>query len=144
MARLHPPSPPPEHRPPPWAGADARMTLWHGTSSDNLPRILAGVDPTKGERVRDFGRGFYTTTYREQAQDWVCKGIAKLRLTDPATVLEGCVFWFRVPLVKLAPLHSLTFVRPEPNNHDFWSFVHTVRSCSGWFSGMVGVGSLAG
>ncbi len=127
MARLHPPAPPPQHRPPPWQGAKACITLWHGTSADNLPRILAGVDPTRGERACDFGRGFYTTTFEGQAKSWAEDRILDLRLTDPTTILEGAIIWFRVPLKLLAPLHSLAFVRPEPDNDLFWSFVCDCR-----------------
>lgn len=127
VARLHPLAPPPQHRPPPWEGAEARITLWHGTSSDNLPSILAGVDPTKGERASDFGRGFYTTTSQGQAEFWAENRVLKHRLANTASILEAGIIWFRVPLTRLAPLHSIAFVRPEPDNELFWSLVCDCR-----------------
>lgn len=127
MARRHPRSPRPEHRPPPWGGASACVKLWHGTTDGNLDRLLTEILPTAGERNRDFGRGFYTTTYEAQARIWAKIGVKRLLAERPEAAPRGCVIWFRVPVVRLAPLHSLAFVRPEPNNHDFWSFVCDCR-----------------
>jgi hypothetical protein len=41
--------------------------------------------------------------------------------------LDAALIWFQVPLLKLAPLHSLTFIRPEPDNELYWSFVCDCR-----------------
>ena len=44
---------------------ETRLTLYHG-SNHNFDE----VDLSKSKDRRDFGRGFYTTTLREQAEDW--------------------------------------------------------------------------
>jgi len=41
------------------------MTLYHGSNQD-----FNNVDLSKSKDRRDFGRGFYTTTIREQALQW--------------------------------------------------------------------------
>jgi len=44
---------------------ETKLILYHG-SNQNFEKI----DLTKSKDKRDFGRGFYTTTLREQAEDW--------------------------------------------------------------------------
>ena len=44
---------------------ETRLILYHGTNQ-NFDKI----DLSKSKDKRDFGRGFYTTTLREQAEDW--------------------------------------------------------------------------
>ena len=44
---------------------ETKLTLYHG-SNHNFNEI----DLSKSKDKRDFGRGFYTTTLREQAEDW--------------------------------------------------------------------------
>jgi hypothetical protein len=41
------------------------MRVFHGTNQD-----FSAVDLAKSRDKRDFGRGFYTTTIRQQAEDW--------------------------------------------------------------------------
>ena len=41
------------------------MKLYHGSYT-----MVKEIDLTKGERYRDFGRGFYTTKFRLQAENW--------------------------------------------------------------------------
>ncbi|MDF2873077.1 MAG: hypothetical protein K0R05_4652 [Anaerocolumna sp.] len=41
------------------------FTLYHGTNV-----VFDKVDLTYSKDKRDFGRGFYTTTFREQAEGW--------------------------------------------------------------------------
>ena len=41
------------------------MTLFHGSNQD-----FTGVDLSKSKDKRDFGKGFYTTTIKEQALQW--------------------------------------------------------------------------
>ena len=41
------------------------MILYHGSNQD-----FSGVDLSKTKNRRDFGKGFYTTTIKEQAQQW--------------------------------------------------------------------------
>jgi len=47
---------------------NARVTLYHGTVQAFTPSLQAGIDPGQGRRRTDFGQGFYTTTWLEQAQ----------------------------------------------------------------------------
>ncbi|MCL1814089.1 MAG: DUF3990 domain-containing protein [Treponema sp.] len=44
---------------------ETRLTLYHGSNYS-----FDTVDLSKSKDKRDFGRGFYTTTLREQAEDW--------------------------------------------------------------------------
>jgi hypothetical protein len=44
---------------------EKRMTLYHGSNQS-----FDNVDLSKSKNRRDFGRGFYTTTIRDQAQQW--------------------------------------------------------------------------
>jgi hypothetical protein len=80
---LHPPSSPPQGRPPKWSDVCRTITLWHGTISDFLPTIIAKVNPSKCARATDFGRGFYRTTYKNQAEEWARKAVDKRRVADP-------------------------------------------------------------
>ena len=41
------------------------MTIYHGSNHD-----FSCIDLSKSKDRRDFGRGFYTTTIKEQAQQW--------------------------------------------------------------------------
>jgi hypothetical protein len=42
-----------------------KLILYHGSNQN-----FDAVDLSKSKDKRDFGRGFYTTTLREQAEDW--------------------------------------------------------------------------
>ena len=44
---------------------ETRLILYHGSNHQ-----FDEVDLSKSKDFRDFGRGFYTTTLREQAEDW--------------------------------------------------------------------------
>ncbi|MDR0289581.1 MAG: DUF3990 domain-containing protein, partial [Treponema sp.] len=44
---------------------EKRLILYHGSNQD-----FDVVDLSKSRDRRDFGRGFYTTTLRNQAEDW--------------------------------------------------------------------------
>ena len=44
---------------------ETRLILYHGSNKN-----FDVVDLSKSKDKRDFGRGFYTTTLREQAEDW--------------------------------------------------------------------------
>lgn len=114
---------------PKWAEIKDCISLWHGTSTLALDSILKGVDPSFGERRRDFGRGFYTTTYEVQAREWAAKITRKEQLRRRDSTIEGAAILFRVPLIKLAPLHTLAFVRPDHDNQLFWGFVCHCRGC---------------
>ena len=44
---------------------EERIILFHGSNFD-----FDEIDLSKSRDKRDFGKGFYTTTLREQAEDW--------------------------------------------------------------------------
>jgi hypothetical protein len=44
---------------------ETKLILYHGSNQN-----FDAVDLSKSKENRDFGRGFYTTTLREQAEDW--------------------------------------------------------------------------
>lgn len=44
---------------------ETKLTLYHGSNFD-----FESVDLSKSKDKRDFGKGFYTTVIREQAEDW--------------------------------------------------------------------------
>ena len=44
---------------------ETKLILYHGSNSN-----FDVIDLLKSKDKRDFGRGFYTTTLREQAEDW--------------------------------------------------------------------------
>ena len=50
--------------------ADQDIVLYHGTLDIHVASILAAVDVTRCSHLKDFARGFYTTTSRAQAKKW--------------------------------------------------------------------------
>lgn len=115
--------------PPAWPTISTHVTLYHGCTKFDALRIRAGVNPTVGHPQTDFGRGFYTTTRRDQAEEWAyIKYDTKYPLGHPVDV--PAVVRFRVPLAGLdglAELESLAFVRGDPGHEMFWSFVTHCR-----------------
>jgi hypothetical protein len=97
-----------------------RVTLYHGTVQAFTPSLQAGIDPGQGRRRTDFGQGFYTTTWLEQAQlrAWQLS----LRRGGTPVVLR-----FDVDREAIATLDCLWFVRGSLAVTDFWSFVHHCR-----------------
>ncbi len=70
---------------------------------------------------RDFGRGFYTTTKRAQAERWANDLAAQIGGAAPGVE-------FTVGRNHLAFLDPLFFVRGTASAVDFWSFVQFCRS----------------
>ncbi|MBY0526553.1 MAG: DUF3990 domain-containing protein [Gemmataceae bacterium] len=104
---------------PPWIDQD--LVLYHGTLATHIGSIMQGVDVTKGKHLRDFGRGFYTSTSKVHAEHWA-NNLA-LDSTDPAAVIE-----FTVSRNDHAQLDCLFFMRGDPGAADFWSFVQYCRT----------------
>lgn len=52
-----------------WPDRDRVMWLWHGTAEPVVANIRRGIDLRYCQRKTDFGRGFYTTTYQQQARE---------------------------------------------------------------------------
>ena len=53
---------------PPWTDQD--IELYHGTLDVEVVSVLSGIDLRACKHLRDFGRGFYTTTNLSKAQSW--------------------------------------------------------------------------
>lgn len=112
-----------------WPNRERVMWLWHGTAEPVLASIQRGLDLRYCQRQTDFGRGFYTTTYRDQAREWAGHTTRKLQIERVDYGMKAAIIGLPVPLDALAQLHSLPFVRPEPSNDLFWSFI---RHCRGF------------
>lgn len=102
-----------------WTNPNAEF--FHGTRKEHAEAILKnGIDPARGAPNTDFGRGFYTTTNRAQAELW-----AKTKAAENGDV--PVVLKLTVDRDTLAELRSLSFVLPNP---DFWSLVERCRDKS--------------
>jgi hypothetical protein len=107
--------------PPPWTNQP--IVLYHGTLDVHASHILqSGINVGSGTLGKDFGRGFYTTTVRQQADDWAWKLSRQSGGKKPA-VLE-----IYIDRNALADLETLAFVRGERDADDFWSLVAHCRS----------------
>jgi hypothetical protein len=95
------------------------LQLYHGTLLTHANAILSsqGVDVSRSRPDCDFGRGFYCTTRRDQAERWARR---KTKLKGGiAAVLE-----FVVSRDSIAELSVLTFVLGKRRDADFWSLAH--------------------
>lgn len=101
---------------------DQDIVLYHGTLDLHVASILQRVDLNRCRHLRDFGRGFYTTTNRLQAERWANDLAARNAGAAPAVIA------FAVERNDLAVLDSLVFVRGTAAAVDFWSFVQFCRS----------------
>ncbi len=101
---------------------DQDIVLYHGTLDAHVASILQRVDLNRCRHFRDFGRGFYTTTKRTQAERWANDLAAQTAGSAPA-VIE-----FTMQRNNLALLDALFFVRGTADAVDFWSFVQFCRS----------------
>lgn len=101
--------------------SDQDVVLYHGTLDIHVASIMYRVNSSKCKHLRDFGRGFYTTTNRLQAERWAVNLAAQFAGATPA-VLE-----FTVSRSALASLDALFFVRGDPAAVDYWSFVQFCR-----------------
>src|SRR5205807_10656180 len=86
--------------------------------------VLQAVDETAGGALKDFGRGFYTTTRSDKARDWA--NVKARRAGSAAAVLR-----FDVSRNDLAELDCLFFARGDPTALDYWSFVQYCRTVAG-------------
>jgi hypothetical protein len=101
---------------PKWNNPDA--VYFHGTTRRHADSILCdGIDPGCGAPNTDFGRGFYTTTSRRQAEEWA-ETLAS-ETGDVAAVLK-----LTIDRTELARLRNLSFVVPT---EDYWRLVERCR-----------------
>jgi hypothetical protein len=118
-----------------WANQD--LILYHGTDAESAALIRDGIDLARCRIRADFGRGFYTTTSRTQADDWAAR-TARRRRAEPV------VLRFSAQRNRLAELEALWFGRGELDAGDFWTFVAYCRAAKpdhgrpGWYDVVVG------
>jgi hypothetical protein len=114
--------------PAPWSQLHTHIDLWHGCLESDARSIETnGIDLKRSRTALDFGRGFYTTTKLEQAEEWAQKKYRNQSRDDQVTN-RPTILKFRTPLARLATIECLTFVRGEFKNDLFWSFVDHCRS----------------
>ena len=92
-----------------------------------------GIDLAYSAPLTDFGRGFYTTTYLDQAKNWANDRCLKIRnalrgLLQPPKLVLATVLRFEVDRNEIAKLQWLSFVR---ENQDYWDFVQYCRQGRG-------------
>lgn len=102
--------------------ADQDIVLYHGTLAAHVASVLQGIDLNRCQHLRDFGRGFYTTTKQAQAERWANDLVARTNGAAPGVIA------FTVERNQLASLDTLFFVRGTPAAVDFWSFVQFCRT----------------
>ena len=103
-----------------WTGHE--LTLFHGTTRTRALAILQeGVRLDFCRDATDFGRGLYTTTWQEQADEW-----ARRKALAEGEV-KG-VLQIRVDRYALAALRVTAFVRGTLDATDFWNFVRHCRA----------------
>lgn len=105
-----------------------KITLFHGTIATHIPRLLQGIDVTKGNPQTDFGRGFYTTTVLRQAHSWAWQLAQRQAKAQPAPM--PAVVAFDVDRNDLAGLEALWFVRGSFDADEFWGFIFHCRAGS--------------
>jgi Protein of unknown function (DUF3990) len=100
------------------------ITLYHGTVEEyGLSIVNNGVDVFKGHPNVDFGVGFYTTTWREQALQW-----AEKRALDDDSHGPDVVVQVRIDRRRLSSLRSMEYVR---DTADYWRLVEHCRMRQG-------------
>ncbi len=118
------------------------VILWHGcTSFDKDDMEANGIDLARCRVDTDFGRGYYTTTRKRQAEKWAWSRYYDWR-ADPANLGRGgngpVVMRFKVrrygeasgvgPLNDgLDSLWPLFFVLGDFDSEDYWSLVQHCR-----------------
>jgi hypothetical protein len=102
---------------------NAPLILYHSTLAIHAKSIEEKVDLSKVDPISDFGKGFYTTTSKQQA-----KVYSKLliRKNDDKKV-ETAIVEFTVDRNLIASLESLSFVRMAKDANDFWNLVEACR-----------------
>lgn len=116
--------------PPAWVSLSTHIVLWHGCLRSSAQHIQAnGIMLAQSRNDLDFGKGFYTTTIRTQAERWAHVKHSWLSATARATD-RPAILQFRVPLGTLAQLDSLMFVSGASDQDAFWSFVQHCRNNS--------------
>ncbi len=97
------------------------LLLYHGTTDEHVHDVLKRVDETVGSPLKDFGRGFYTTTRREKAVEWA-------NLNASLSGGQPEVIEFSVSREAIVSLECLFFIRGDKHAFDYWNFVQACRT----------------
>ena len=105
---------------PPWSNPPS--ILFHGTTVISAQNIAKnGVNLTFSQENTDFGRGFYTTTWRQSAE--IMAQRKAYRTGGMPAVIK-----FSLSRSALGELRTIAFVRGSVDASDFWSFVFSCRT----------------
>jgi hypothetical protein len=104
------------------AWTNPEIILYHGTVGSAAQAICAGVDLSFGEPRRDFGKGFYTTTWERQAREWAQRKVISKRSFEPPVVVK-----LTLDRNALSQLSTLAFVRGARDAQDYWKCVSHCR-----------------
>jgi hypothetical protein len=99
------------------------IILYHGTLESNVDSICDRISLEFCKPFRDFGRGFYTTTFLQQAHEWANTLAYRYRDKERPAVLQ-----LKASRDLLAELDCLWFVRSEEDHEDYWNFVRHCRT----------------
>jgi hypothetical protein len=113
-----------------WKNDD--LVLYHGCTEQSLqPQnpngINAGtlphrIDPSIGAPTPDFGRGFYSTTWLDQAKSWA--NLRAKKVAHKAQGVRAIVLQFSIKRNDLAELEALVFTNEKVG---YWHFVTYCR-----------------
>jgi hypothetical protein len=113
-----------------WKNDD--LVLYHGCTEQSLkPQNPNGInvgtlphdiDPFIGALTPDFGPGFYTTTWLDQAKSWANLRAKKLMRRNPD--VRAAVLQFAMKRNDLAELEALVFTTEKAG---YWPFVSYSR-----------------
>jgi hypothetical protein len=95
-----------------------------GISTDALPH---GIDLQAGAPGSDFGQGFYTTSWFQQARNWANVRAMQLASAYPGRTITAIVLRFEMNRNHLAELEALAFTT---ENSGYWLFVRYCRNGS--------------
>ena len=95
------------------------MKLYHGSIE-----IVEQPEIRMANRPLDYGYGFYATTSLSQAEAWVCRRIAEMKLA------YGFINEYEFDLSQLSKLHCLLFDKPTEEWVDFVMANRTQRGFS--------------
>jgi len=122
--------------------------LYHGCDDSSATSIMTSVNPNQhginlaySALLTDFGQGFYTTTYLDQAKSWANQRCLKIMTAPSSKILRAfrglfqspkqvlaTVLRFEVDRDKISKLQWLSFVRED---RDYWQLVQYCRQGQG-------------
>jgi hypothetical protein len=102
------------------------LTLYHGTDLPSAQSVVTGIQVGLGRARTDFGKGFYATSWLNQAVYWANQ-IASRKSRRTGTPVPAAVIQFEIARNVLANFETLVFTS-ETANDDFWDFVEHNRT----------------